>query len=318
MAFIVGIEKHISGKLIRNEDMAQFPARFRNVIAEKAGIFSRYHVEEGCTSDLGIQAVQKLLSTTGINPSSVDALICATSSPDRLFPATATRIQQQCGLDQAFAFDVNSACAGAVYALRLASGLIRDGLRNVIVVAAEMYSKILNPKDIATFAYFGDGAGALLVSEQAQPGSYEILGFHMGSDGEKADCAQIPAGGTMLPASKVVEKNDYYVYMKGTDIYDFACKRAPETIAQLVGKYGQPERIVPHQANHVLIREIARRSAIPLDNFFINVDKYANTAGASCVIALKENLEQNASDKSIILVAFGAGLSWGGCFLQKV
>lgn len=314
-AGIAGTAMYLPEQVVRNEDMVQFPARFRNTIADKAGIFARRHVAPGqVTSDLGAEAVQRLLEATGIQPGQVEALICATSSPDRLIPATATRIQEKTGLVNAFAFDVNSACSGGVYALRMAAALVADGVKHVVVVAAEAYSRLMNPKDITTYTYFGDGAAAALVTPD---GPWEIKGFHLGSDGSKADSAQAPAGGTLLPGACVTKVEDFYLAMKGKDIFDFAVERGPETIEALKRRFGEPDRFICHQANRSIIEEIANRTNEPKERFFLNLDKYGNTAGASTLIALHESLLQHSEDKSILMVSFGAGLSWGGVWLAR-
>ncbi|HWR39072.1 MAG TPA: ketoacyl-ACP synthase III [Patescibacteria group bacterium] len=316
MAYIVETSRHIPEKLVRNQDMEQFPARFRELIAEKAGITQRYHAgEEECTSDLAIAAVNKLLKKTGLDPLAVDALICATTFGDRPAPATGTRIQLMTGMHNAFAFDLNSACSSGVFGLRTAAGFVRDGLKNVIVVASEVYSKVLNHRDLTTYPYFGDAAAAVLVSDS---GVYEILDFYLGSDGSKADSGCFPGGGTRLHGSKVTDPADFHMVLKGADIYQFACEKGPETIMQLMKKTGlTPDRVIPHQANIHIIKEICRKVAIPWEKFFVNVEKYGNTAGASVLVAFDENREAHPDDGVVILAAFGAGLSWGGCCLRK-
>ena len=316
MAGIAATAVYLPEKVVRNEDLLQFPARFRNTIGEKAGIFARRHAAEGqITSDLGVEAVRRLLGVSGLRPVQADALICATSSPDRLIPATATRIQEKTGLTNAFAFDVNSACSGSVYALRLAAALVADGLQHVVVVAAEAYSRLMNPKDITTYTYFGDGAAAMLVTPG---GKWKLCGFHMGSDGTKADSAQAPAGGTLLPGPNVSKVEDFYLAMKGKDIFDFAVEKGPETIEALKRRFGRPDRFICHQANRSIIEEISRRTGEPLERFFLNLSAYGNTAGASTAIALYESLQQHPEDRTILMAAFGAGLSWGGCWLARI
>lgn len=317
MAFIVNTAQYLPANEISNNDLTQFPPKYRQLIEEKAGIKTRRHVTNECTSDIGAMAVKQLLDKTGLDPAEIDVLICATSSPDRIQPATATRIQDICGLKNAYAFDLNSVCSGGIYGLKIASSLIKDGAKNVIVVAAEVYSKLLNPKDIATFPYFGDGAAAVLLSNH---GIYELKDILLFSDGSGCDVIQVPAGGSMLPALAVKKDRDYYFSMEGQSVYQFACEKGSELIETL-GKRNAvvADRIITHQANLNIIKEIARRTDIPDETFFINVEKYANTAGASVLIALNEYLESEEAKKEekVILVAFGGGLSWGGCYLKK-
>lgn len=317
MAFIVNTAQYLPVNEISNHDLTQFPLRYRQLIEEKAGIKTRRHVTNECTSDIGALAVKQLLYKTGKDPAEIDALICATSSPDRIQPATATRIQELCGLKNAFSFDLNSVCSGGIYGLKIASSLIKDGTKNVIVVAAEVYSRLLNPKDIATFPYFGDGAAAVLLSDH---GAYELKDVLLFSDGSGCDVIQVPAGGSMLPAAAVSKERDYYFSMDGQSVYRFACEKGSELIKALSERNAvMADRIITHQANLNIMKEIARRTNIPEEVFFINVDKYANTAGASVLIALNEYMESDNAKKEehVFLAAFGGGLSWGGCYLKK-
>jgi 3-oxoacyl-[acyl-carrier-protein] synthase III len=315
VAFLSATARYLPPRVVHNRELVQFPEELREMIAAKAGIHTRHVADGECTSDLGAKAVRALIDKCSLDVREVNALICATSSPDRMQPATATRIQHLCGLKDAFAFDVNSVCSGGVYALRLASALIKDGLNNVIVVASEVYSKILNPEDISTFPYFGDGAAACLVS---RAGAYELVDFGLQSDGSGCEVIQVPAGGTMSPAALVKDSRDYYFRMIGRKVFDFAAQRGTEMVRELSSRNNLvPDRIVLHQANVNIIREIAKRSELPPEKFFINVDRYANTAGASVLIALDELLEGDADPESVLLCAFGGGLSWGGALLRK-
>jgi 3-oxoacyl-[acyl-carrier-protein] synthase-3 len=315
MAFLHGTARYLPPRVVHNRDLTQFPEQLRDMIAVKAGIQTRHMADGECTSDLGAKAVQHLIAKFGLQAGTIDALICATSSPDRIQPATATRIQQLCGLDTAFAFDVNSVCSGGVYALRLASALVRDGLRNVVVVASEVYSKILNPEDISTYPYFGDGAAACLVSDA---GDYEFIDFALHSDGSGCDVIQVPGGGTMLPATQVTDPRDRYFSMIGRKVFEFATRRGTELVVELSERnHLTPDRVILHQANLNIIKEVASRSKLPMQRFFVNLDRYANTAGASVLIALDELLETCPDSETIMLGAFGGGLSWGGTVLRK-
>jgi 3-oxoacyl-[acyl-carrier-protein] synthase-3 len=220
------------------------------------------------------------------------------------------------GLTNAYAFDVNSVCSSAVFAMKLASGLIKDGAHNVLVVASEVYSKILNPKELTTYPYFGDGAGATLITNTV--GRYELVDFVLGSDGSGSEVIQVPAGGSMLPGPDVVNPKDYYFKMNGRQVFDFACDKGTEIIQSLSKRNNvNPDMVIPHQANINVIREIGRRSGLPDDQFYVNLDRFANTAGASVLIALDEYLEKHPVHDNIFLVVFGGGLSWAGCYLRR-
>jgi 3-oxoacyl-[acyl-carrier-protein] synthase III len=315
MAFIAATSRYLPPHVVENCDLIQFPPELRELIAVKAGIHRRHIALEECTSDLGAKAVQSLLEGSGTSPSQIDALICATSSPDRMQPATATRIADICGLKNAFAFDINSVCSGGVFALRVASGLVKDGLKQVIVVAAEVYSKILDQSDISTAPYFGDGAAACLVSST---GLYELRDFIMHSDGSGCDVIQVRGGGTMNPAAHVTDSRDFYFSMLGKKVFAFAITRGAEVVEQLAFRNGmEPDCMILHQANVNIIRGIAERTNLPLHKFFVNLDHCGNTAGASVLIALDEYLRTVAKADTILLCAFGGGLSWGGALLRR-
>lgn len=319
MAKVIGTSRYLPLKVVDNKDLTQFPEKYRNVIAEKAGVLSRRHVDDECTSDIGAKAVSALLEKLDIDSDSVEILICATSSPDRIQPATATRIQDLCGLKNAYAFDVNSVCSSAVYAMKIASSLVNDGAKNVIVVASEVYSKILNPSELKTYPYFGDGAAAVFIADsENEIEGYDLVDFVLGSDGAGSDVIQVPAGGTMLPAWKVKNEKDFYFKMDGRKVYEFACDKGTELIERLRSRNNiDPEVVIPHQANANVIKEIARRSGLSNDLFYVNLDRFANTAGASVLIAFDEYIEKGHESKNLFLVVFGGGLSWAGCFLKK-
>lgn len=316
MISIAQTSHYLPDKVVMNADMEQFPAKYRDVIEKKAGITSRHHAVDECTSDLGAQAVLRLMAKSCIEPDTVEALICATSSPDRIQPATATRIQELCGLRNAFAFDINSVCSSAVYGIKVATGLLKCDLNNVVVVASEVYSKILNRNELSTFPYFGDGSGAILMT--LGDGLYEIVDTVLYSDGSGADIIQVPAGGTMKPASTVSDPREFFFTMAGRQVFEFACDKGTELIQTLSARnVVKPDAIISHQANVRIINEIAARSGYPESSFFVNLDRYANTAGASVLIALDEYLAQGGDGEHIFMITFGGGLSWGGCYLRK-
>ncbi len=310
-------------KVVTNESLVQFPSTAIPLIEQKTGVRERRHADESqCTSDLAVEAARQCLERGDVDPGTLDVLILTTSSPDRIQPATATRVQEKIGARRAFAFDLNSVCAGGVYALHVADALIRAGsVRQALVVASEVYSRYLNPKDFSTFPYFGDGAGAVLLT--AAEGDRGVLGSVLGSDGSRDYAIQIPAGGTMLPYRKVTRPNDVYFKMKGREVYEFAVTQGSAVVEQLLEKCGIPKAevafVVPHQANRNIINELASRLAIDLDRFIINLDRYGNTAAASVLIALDELCHSGrlSEGDNVVLVAFGGGLSWGATLIRS-
>jgi len=179
-----------------------------------------------------------------------------------------------------------------------------------------LLSKILNPAELRTFPYFGDGAAATLITSNV--GGYKLVDFVLGSDGSGSEVIYVPAGGTMLPGPKVENQKDFYFKMNGREVYDFACDKGRYLIRVLSERNDVvPDIVIPYQANINVIKEIGSRSGLGEDMFYTNLDRYANTAGASVLIALDEYLETKSAPKNIFMIVFGGGLSWGGCYLRR-
>lgn len=316
-SYIASTGSYLPENIVANEDLAQFPPSAAQVIASKTGILSRRVASKGqCTSDLAFKAATNCLEKIDFPPKDLDVIIVSTSSPDRMQPATSTRVQQYLGAEKAFAFDINSVCSGSTYGIFLADAIIKSGkFNNILLVAAEMYSKILNKNDFSTFPYFGDGAGAILFT----PGIGRGGVFHsiLRTDGSGNDVIQVPAGGTMLPFNSMKNRNDIFFKMNGKKVYAFAVERGTEIIFQLLEETGfQTEDIscfISHQANINIIRAIAENIMVADDSFFINVHEYGNTASASVLIALDEALNSKVIKRGdlAITLSFGGGLSWG-------
>jgi 3-oxoacyl-[acyl-carrier-protein] synthase III len=319
---ILGTGAYLPDAEVPNAALTRFPAASLPLIEQKTGIRSRrYAADDQCTSDLGFEAARQCLHRAGVAATDVDAIVLATSSPDRIQPATATRVQERLGATRAFAFDVNSVCSGAVYALHLADALVRSGgARHVLVVASELYSRYLNPKDFSTYPYFGDGAGALLVGPGA-PGR-GVLRTLLHSDGSGDHVIQVPAGGTMMPYGRLASPGDVYFKMRGRDVYRFAVTQGEAVIGELLEACGverdEVAFVVPHQANMNVLRELADRVRIDFSKFVVNLDRYGNTAAASVLIALDELLASGRarSGDLVVLVVFGGGLSWGATLIR--
>lgn len=320
---ILATGAYLPERVVPNEALTQFPAATLPMIAEKTGIAARrYAAPDQFTSDLGANAARQCLERAGVPAESVDAILLATSSPDRVQPATATRVQDLIGARNAYAFDVNSVCSGALFALNMADALVRSGgAERVLVIASELYSRtLLNPRDFSTCAVLGDGAGALLVGPgEAGRG---ILGSRLHSDGSGADLIQVPAGGTMLPYSKMERPQDQYFLMRGRDVMDFAGTRGVAVVEELLAAYDIDRKdvafVVPHQANVTVLQEIANKLAIPFSKFAVTLDRYGNTAAASVLIAFDDLMTSGRAKPGdlIVLVAFGGGLSWAATLVR--
>ena len=315
---------YLPARVVPNEALTQFPPAALPLIAEKTGIAARrYAADDESTSDLGAKAARQCLERAGVAPEAVDVLILATSSPDRIQPATATRVQELVGAVNAYAFDVGSVCSGAVFALHLADALIRTGsARCVLVVASELYSRsLLNPRDFSTCACLGDGAGAVLVAS-GEDGGGGILGTKLHTDGSGAELIQVPAGGTMLPYERVERKQDAFFLMRGTDVQKFVTTKGAAVVEELLAdqKVDRDDVafVVPHQANITVLQELASRLGIDFSKFIVTLDRYGNTAGASALIAFDELLASGRTKPGdlVVMVVFGGGLSWAATLIR--
>ncbi len=322
MAMIQSTGSYVPEHTVHNEALDQFSKTAKLMIGQKTGVICRHHAnQDQCTSDLGLQAARRCLQKTDFAPNKVDAIILSTSSPDRIQPATATRLQYLLGAEKAFAFDINSVCSGSTYGITLSSAMIRSGTcANVLFVASEVYSKILNPQDFATFPFFGDGAGAILFT--AQKNHRGVLDSILCTDGSGSDTICVPGGGTMQPFNRMQNEKSAYFRMKGRDVFNFAVTKGTEVISELLNKSGidaeQVKCFICHQANINIILNIAEQLKISEDRFYMNLFRYGNTASASVPIALDEALARDiiVSGDLVVTAAFGGGLSWGANLIQ--
>jgi len=306
---------------VRNEDLNWFPADALRNISEKTGVNARRKAAENqCTSDLAFLAAQKCLEKAGYPPDELEAIIVSTSSPDRIQPATAARVQRLLGARNAFAFDINSVCSGSVYGISLADSMIKSGNHNnILFIAAEVYTRILNKQDFSTFPFFGDGAGAILFQTGQEGG---VLHSVLRTDGNGVDVICVPGGGTMMPFEQIANPRFAYFKMDGKAVYAFAVEKGAEVVLEVLDKFrvtpGDVSLFVSHQANVNILNAIAETLSVSMDKFFVNLDRYGNTASASVPIALDEALDSGRAKSGdlVVTVAFGGGLSWGANLIQ--
>jgi 3-oxoacyl-[acyl-carrier-protein] synthase-3 len=327
---ITGLGAHVPATVVTNEDLAATLETSDAWIRQRTGIGERRVAEPGLSSsDLGIVAARQALADAALEPSSIDLVITATISPDQLMPATAARIAHECGCGHAGAFDVSAGCSGFVYALAMASGAVASGLHErVLVVGAETISRILDWEDRGTAVLFGDGAGAVVVaaqtgSREAEASAAGILGFDLGGDGSGAEFLSIPAGGSRLPASAAtVKARQHYMKMNGSEVFKFATRVVAQSAGRVLEKCGKTvadvDLFVPHQANLRIIDAAASKLGIASDKVYTNLQKYGNTSCASiplCLSGARADGRLHEGDL-VLLMGFGAGLSWGACLLE--
>ena len=324
-AQIVGWGYHVPEKVITNFDLEQIVDTQDEWIRSRTGIEER-HVAASPTetsASLGILAGRAALEMADVSPSKVDLIICATSSPEHIFPSTASIIQDGLGATNAGAFDLSAACSGFVYALSMARGHILAGdAEYVLVIGAETLSRIVDWTDRTTCVLFGDGAGAVLVAASDVPGG--ITATVLGSDGSGADLLTVPAGGSAMPASlETVSSGGHYIKMDGTAVFRFATRVMADATRQVLGKAGlgveDVDLVIPHQANvRIIQNSVLKQLKIPEDKVFINLQKYGNTSTASIPIALCEAIRAGKikPGDNLVFVGFGAGLTWAACAIK--
>jgi 3-oxoacyl-[acyl-carrier-protein] synthase III len=313
---------HLPESVVSNEDLTHFPPSSIKLIAQKTGVLSRRIApEDECTSDLAVKAARRCLQKVDFPAERIQGIVLSTSSPDRMQPATATRVQHELGATNAFAFDINSVCSGSTFGICMADALIKSGkFENILFIASEMYSKILNKRDFCTFPLFGDGAGAILF--QGGNSSRGVYHSCLRTDGSRSDAICVPAGGTMLPFEKMSSPRMAYFKMNGTAVFDFATNQGAEIILQLLKEAGaglhDVDWFVSHQANINIIKTIASRLGVSEEKFVVNIDRYGNTASASVLVALDEAISGNMIREGDLVVtsAFGGGLSWGANLIR--
>ena len=322
-AVIASTGSYLPETIIKNEDLDQFPPGAIKKIGEKTGVYARRNAApDQTTSDLAFEAARACLEKSGRAIDTIDGIIVSTSTPDRIQPATATRVQDMLGARRAFAFDINSVCAGSVYGISIADSMIRSGRHGpILFVAAETYSRILNRKDFSTYPYFGDGSGAILF-EPADSAERGVLHSILHTDGAGCEIISVPAGGAMMPYDRMDNPKSAYFRMDGKTVFAFAIMRGTEVILELLKEArlmpGDVDLYVSHQANVNIIRKIAGMLEVPFEKFFLNLDRYGNTASASVPIALDEVLSQGLAKEGdlVVTVAFGGGLSWGANLIR--
>ncbi|HUH99015.1 MAG TPA: beta-ketoacyl-ACP synthase III [Anaerolineales bacterium] len=317
-AHITGWGMSVPDTVLTNDDLSKMVETSDAWIRDRTGIRERHIARDNqFPSTLGVEAALKALEVANLRPTDLDLIICSTSSPEYIFPATACLIQDQLGASKAGAFDLLAACSGFIYGVNMAAQAIRSGsIKTAVVIGSETLSRFVDWKDRNTCILFGDGAGAFVLQASDQPGG--VLSAVMHSDGSGGDSLSLPAGGSHYPATEqTVHEGKHFIQMDGKEVFRFATRvmgRAAKEVLELSGlTTNDVQWIIPHQANYRIIETAAKYLKMPLDKFIINVDRYGNTSTASIPIATVEALEKGLikpGDK-IVLVGFGAGLTWG-------
>jgi 3-oxoacyl-[acyl-carrier-protein] synthase III len=322
-ARITGWGRYAPAQALTNADLETMVDTSDEWIVSRTGIRERrVAAAHETTASMAAVAGLRAIRTAGIEPDDIDLIVLATLTPDYWMPSTAALVKEAIGNTRAAAFDVMAACSGFVYAYATAQAYVQSGLaRHALVIGAELLTRFLDYTDRSTCILFGDGAGAVVVSASDEPAG--PTGIEMTTEPQGAYMIWLPAGGAKSPPSReTIARGEHFIRMEGKETYRFATRTLASTALTAVAKAGlQPEDIslfIPHQANIRIIEAVAKGLNLPMDKFFVNLDKYGNTSAASVPIALAEAVNEGRvqiGDK-IVMVAFGAGFTSGAIALE--
>ncbi|EGT4138685.1 beta-ketoacyl-ACP synthase III [Clostridium perfringens] len=320
-AKMIGFGLYTPKNLVENERLQEFLETSDEWIRTRTGIERRYISLDENTSDLAVEASKKALNQAGLSAEDIDLIIVATVTPDNFTPSTACIVQDKLGAKNAWAFDINAACTGFIYALKLGRSLIRSGeAKNALIIGAETLSKALNWEDRGSCVLFGDGAGATVLTSTEEDCGIKCV--NVKSDGSKGDSLVIQGLPLNSPFKDGKEISENYINMNGREIFKFATKVMEESIVEILEKENikieDIDAIIPHQANLRIIDYVVKRLGIPREKFITNLQNYGNTSGASIPIALCEAIDDGKVKKgdNIIMVGFGGGLTWGAALIK--
>lgn len=320
-AVITGVHGHLPDYVLTNAELAKLVDTSDTWITERTGIKERRLLKgHGLgTSHMAAEAVRGLLAKTGTAPSEIDLLLCATTTPDFVFPSTANLVAHMVGLPNVGSFDLQAACSGFIYALTVASQFIETGkARKVVVVGADKMSSIIDYTDRATCVIFGDGAGAVLVEPSRN--RYGIADTILHADGAGMPHLHQKAGGSrMPPTAETVAKRLHFVHQEGAAVYKFAVAKMAEVVGELMKRNRLTDKsidwLVPHQANRRIIEATAERAGIGMDRVMVTIHKYGNTTAATIPLCLWDYEERLKPGDRMLLAAFGGGFTWAGAYL---
>jgi len=314
-SIVIGCGAYLPEKIVTNKELAARVDTTDEWITERTGIKQRHIAADGeLTSHLGTKAAQRALAAAGIDAAEIDLIICATSTPDQTFPATATQIQAQLGINDAIAFDMQAVCSGFIYALATADNFLKVGqAKTALVIGAETFSRILDWTDRGTCVLFGDGAGAVVL--RALPSSANgkgrgILSTHLHADGRFHDALYVDGG----PSSTGTVG---HLRMQGKEVFRHAVEKLASVVEEALAANGMTgadvDWLVPHQANKRIIDGMARKLGLGSNRVVITVDHHANTSAASIPLALAEAVDDGRLKPGhvVLLEAIGGGLAWG-------
>lgn len=320
---VIGTGSYLPENIVTNDDLANIVDTSHEWIVSRTGIKERRFAKDSVsTSDLAYEAGKKAIEDAGLTPEDIDLIILATLTPDMILPSTACFVQEKLKAVNAAAFDVSAACSGFLYGVTIATQMIKGGVNNnVLVIGAEAMSKVLDMEDRNTCVLFGDGAGAVVMSEVKD--GHGVLATDLGADGTGSMALNIPAGGSRNPATEItVQEKMHYLRMEGSSVFKFAVRAMTSSSKIVIEKANLTldaiDYLVPHQANIRIIETSAKKMKLPMEKVKVNLDRYGNVSAGSIPIALDEAVKEGKITEGdhVVLVGFGGGLTWGSCLIK--
>lgn len=307
-------------KILTNFDLEKMVDTTDEWIRSRTGMVERHiATSEEAASDFAYQAAKIAIESSSVKYSDIDMILVATISGDHAFPSTACIVQHKLGLKNIPAMDVSAGCTGFIFAVDMARQYIENGIyKNILVIGVEILTKITNWKDRNTCVLFGDGAGAAIVSRAEPTDISKIIESMLWSDGSQGEYLCLPAGGSRMPAcQKTIDENLHTLYMEGNKIYKLAVRSMSSAVEEILRKAKLTSKdvdwVIPHQANLRIIEGVADKLHIPMSKFIVNIEKYGNMSSATVPVAVDEAIRSKKIRRGdiMVLVAFGAGLTWG-------
>lgn len=321
-AAITGVHGYVPEDILTNEDLSKIVETSDEWITTRTGIKQR-HIQRGdglATSHMASEAVKGLLTKTNTKPEEVELVICATVTPDYMFPSTANLVCTQCGIPTIASFDILAACSGFLYALSIGSQFIESGkYKKVIVIGADKMSAIVDYTDRTTCVLFGDGAGAVMLEPTTE--EYGLMDFLLRSDGTGENHLIMKGGGSRFPAShETIDQRLHYIHQEGQSVFKFAVTNMADISAEIMERNSltgdDVSWLVPHQANKRIIDATARRMGIGDDKVMLNIQNYGNTTAGTIPLCLFDYEKRIKKGDNLILAAFGGGFTWGSAYIK--
>jgi 3-oxoacyl-[acyl-carrier-protein] synthase-3 len=321
-AAITAVGGYVPPDVLTNADLEKMVDTTDEWITTRTGIKER-HILRGegkGTSDMAVEAIKQIFQKTGVKPEEIELLICATTTPDFTFPATANVISDKLGMKNAFGYDVSAACSGFLFALTTGAQFIESGrYKKIIIVGADKMSSIIDYTDRTTCIIFGDGGGAVLLEPNTEGNG--IIDSILRSDGAGRAYLHQKAGGSVKPSTvETVMNKEHYVYQEGQTVFKFAVKNMADVSAEIMERNNLKSEdvawLVPHQANKRIIDATQQRMGLPEEKVMINIQRYGNTTNGTLPLCLWEWEKQLHKGDNIVLAAFGGGFTWGATYIR--